>query len=649
MKKHILDYSTYRDKVLGCWLGKNAGGTLGEPLEERFGREEMFEVDWYPELPEEGLPNDDLEIQLIWLQALQEKGPGIKSRDLAEYWLNCVNYNFDEYGLHKTNLKKGLLPPVSGWYNNWFKDCMGCPIRSEIWACVAPAEPEIAAHYAREDALCDHAGGESVNGELFNVVVESAAFVVEDKKQLLEIGLRAIPEESLTSRVIRRVIDLHDKEHDWKKARNIIKEEFYHPVAQFSPLNLGFQTIGLLYGKDFGDSLCKAVNCGWDTDCTGATLGSILGIIKGGSSLPDKWLTPLGEEISTNQKTGGIKNLQAPTDIQKLTDQVCEMGERVLKYWNSGVQIVKKETTEKKKAEQKPDNFISKIAGKKLLNYNPAALSFTPGTIEVELEYLTRPALTPENPAEIALHISNPQPEALEITSEFSLPEDWTLVSEETDNFILPARETISREYMIKTDTAALPLTDRGYIKFHIEKRPASLSVPLVLVGGFRYLVSPVYQDLSLDQSSEIEQGIFPRCPENWDQVWRTTNDLQAEELFNGRKGVVYLLHFIKSPEEKKVLLGVPNNNYMKFWVNGRLEKETEKRVPLAPNEGGDGANYREVKLKAGLNQVLIKLEKREKPLQAHLVISGIDEKHPINNGRALTDIKRTELPWKLS
>ncbi|MFW6270227.1 MAG: ADP-ribosylglycohydrolase family protein, partial [Bacillota bacterium] len=106
-----LSEEKYRDKVYGCWLGKNAGGTLGEPLEKRFGQEEMFNVDWYPELPEEGLPNDDLEIQLIWLQALQEKGPGLTARDLVEYWLDCICYNFDEYGLHKTNLKKGLMPP----------------------------------------------------------------------------------------------------------------------------------------------------------------------------------------------------------------------------------------------------------------------------------------------------------------------------------------------------------------------------------------------------------------------------------------------------------------------------------------------------------------------------------------------------------
>jgi len=31
-----LSMDTYRDKVYGCWIGKNAGGTVGGPLEKIF-------------------------------------------------------------------------------------------------------------------------------------------------------------------------------------------------------------------------------------------------------------------------------------------------------------------------------------------------------------------------------------------------------------------------------------------------------------------------------------------------------------------------------------------------------------------------------------------------------------------------------------
>jgi hypothetical protein len=31
----LLTWDAYRDKTLGCWMGKNAGGTLGGPVEGR--------------------------------------------------------------------------------------------------------------------------------------------------------------------------------------------------------------------------------------------------------------------------------------------------------------------------------------------------------------------------------------------------------------------------------------------------------------------------------------------------------------------------------------------------------------------------------------------------------------------------------------
>ena len=39
-----LNYETLRDKILGCWQGKNAGGTLGAPFE---GKRGISDITWY--------------------------------------------------------------------------------------------------------------------------------------------------------------------------------------------------------------------------------------------------------------------------------------------------------------------------------------------------------------------------------------------------------------------------------------------------------------------------------------------------------------------------------------------------------------------------------------------------------------------------
>ncbi len=42
MQKRTLSFAEYRDKVLGCWHGKNIGGTLGAPFECLRG---VFDID----------------------------------------------------------------------------------------------------------------------------------------------------------------------------------------------------------------------------------------------------------------------------------------------------------------------------------------------------------------------------------------------------------------------------------------------------------------------------------------------------------------------------------------------------------------------------------------------------------------------------
>lgn len=627
-----LPLDSFRDKVLGCWLGKNAGGTLGEPLEAKFGRKEMFQVEWYTSLPEGGIPNDDLEMQLIWLQALQDKGPGLNSRDLTEYWLNCIAYNFDEYGLCKSNMKKGFIPPVSGWHNNYFRDFMGSPIRSEIWACVAPGSPEIAAHYAVMDAICDHGGGESVYGEIFNAVIESLAFVNSNINELLEAGLQAIPESCAIYRAVNRVIQMHSAGIDWIQARDIVMNEFFHPVSQFAPINIGFQTIGLLYGTDFGDSICKAVNCGWDTDCTAATIGAMLGIINGASGLPEKWIAPLGDEISTNMKTGGIRHLHAPTNIYDLTEVVCKQAEIVLNYWFDD-----KRLPIGKKAVIPPGNGIS----------------YDLTTIKLDVVYKDNAAIVADKQTCIELIITNPHPESLRIKHGIELPANWKLINPEQSTFLIPPLDTYSMSVNVLADDKDIEDVNCVELKLHAFDRPAIASVPIILAGGYHWMHSHVYVNCEIDDSTDVEEQLmFKSEPKGWIGFWRPDNNIDIEDIFSDQSGIIYLLHYIFAKKDQEVVIGVPNNNVMKIWQNGEFLHMTSKRVPLRPSLGnggakGDNSNYVRTILKEGWNQFLIKLERGKQPIDAYFVIGGLHPHIEKNHGEPIIGLKRSVFPWR--
>ena len=318
--KSFINSAEYRDKVLGCWTGKNIGGTLGAPFE---GKRSLFDVKFYTQdLKGNPAPNDDLDLQLAWLDAVEEHGLyNVNERVLGEYWLDMVCGPWNEYGICKFNMRNGFLPPLSGFCNNeQWKYSNGAWIRSEIWACLFPGEAEEAAHFAWYDSCVDHYG-DGIYAEIFTACLEAAAFIENDLRKLINSALIRIPEDCRIARSVKLVLDCYDKGDDWVTARNKVVEDSKDLGWFQAPANIAFTIIGLLYGEgDFAKSICTAVNCGDDTDCTGATCGSVLGILKGRSGLPKEWIEPIGESIQTVAVT--TFNNRIPATLDELTDRV---------------------------------------------------------------------------------------------------------------------------------------------------------------------------------------------------------------------------------------------------------------------------------------------------------------------------------------
>ena len=60
-------------------------------------------------------------------------------------------------------------------------------------------------------------------------------------------------------------------------------------------------TAALLYGEgDFGTSVGLAVQTGFDTDCNGATTGSVLGMRNGIGGIGKDWTAPLNGKLHTS-------------------------------------------------------------------------------------------------------------------------------------------------------------------------------------------------------------------------------------------------------------------------------------------------------------------------------------------------------------
>ncbi|MFA6947544.1 MAG: ADP-ribosylglycohydrolase family protein [Eubacteriales bacterium] len=323
-----MDKATLYDKIYACWLGKNIGGTLGEPVE---GRKELMNLTFFPRLSETGdpLPNDDLDLQLVNLHAVEQYGINLTCAELGREWTEHVYFPYDEYGYGATALRLGLRPPFSGKYDNPFTNCMGSPIRSELWAALAHGRPALAAYFAWQDAVVDHAGGEGLYGEMFYAALEAMAYERDvrshdDAAALISDALAYVPSASRTYAALTDMLRWYREGVSYLAMRDKILAAHGRSNFTDAPQNIAFTMVGLLYGDDFGDGILKAVNLGYDTDCTGATLGALYGILYGRSYIPEKWSAPIGQRITVS---AAVRGFDAPADLAELTERTIRLGD----------------------------------------------------------------------------------------------------------------------------------------------------------------------------------------------------------------------------------------------------------------------------------------------------------------------------------
>jgi len=319
-----LDADRFRRQVHACWLGKAVGGTLGMPWE---GFDGPNDLSFYDPVPTGMVANDDLDLQVLWACVLDEMGDDVRvdRHVLAEAWRHRVSFPWGEYGVAKRNLAHGLEPPLSGSHDNWWQEGMGAAIRSEVWACLAAGDPDTAAAYAYEDACVDHAG-DGVWAEVFLARLQAAAFVMQDRDALLDLALAPLPDDSRLKHAIQHTRDAWSATHDWQGVRRSVLDRYGDPDFTHVHMNLAFTVLAWLAGdSDFSRSICLTVNCGQDTDCTAATLGSLLAILDP-DAIDPRWLEPIGQQLVVDDRILGI---HPPDTLAGFTDLVLDLHRRL--------------------------------------------------------------------------------------------------------------------------------------------------------------------------------------------------------------------------------------------------------------------------------------------------------------------------------
>lgn len=399
-----LSREKYQDKVKACWIGKNIGGTMGAPYEAV---RHTLDIQGFSTPAGKAMPNDDLDLQLVWLHVAEKLGAKINAQILGEFWLNFIPPNWNEYGIAKNNMRRGLLPSIAGDYENEWKNSNGAWIRTEIWACLTPACPAATAKYAIEDGKVDHGVGEGTYAAAFVGAMQSAAFVVSDIRKCIEIGLCAIPNDSRVAKSIVKILECYDSKIPARQTRDIIFEMNKDIGSGWfeAPSNVSYAIIGLIYGEgDFKKSMITAINCGDDTDCTAATVGATLGILGGTDILPKDWCQHIGDDIVTISIDRSCAGYDLPTTCTELTERVVKKAPHILAECTTEVEISSEETI----PENLVESFMEQIKSANLLDsLKPYSTHFDFAFAGVDMQVEGGPEITALGEKKIHLTFEN--------------------------------------------------------------------------------------------------------------------------------------------------------------------------------------------------------------------------------------------------
>ena len=133
---------------------------------------------------------------------------------------------------------------------------------------------------------------------------ESGAVVTDSIEDIIRGGLAQIPATSRLYEAVNKVIAEHGAgvpaEECFARIHAAYDEHDLHGWCHTIP-NAMIVAASLLYGEgDFGKSVCLAVQTGFDTDCNGATVGSVLGMRGGIKSIGAEWTAPLNGKLHTS-------------------------------------------------------------------------------------------------------------------------------------------------------------------------------------------------------------------------------------------------------------------------------------------------------------------------------------------------------------
>jgi ADP-ribosylglycohydrolase len=188
-------------------------------------------------------------------------------------------------------------PEYTRRHRNPYREWIGAQIRSDGWGWASAGNPELAAELAYRDACWTHERN-GIYGEMMFAAMQAAAFVERDPERLVAIGLSEIPRDCRLAHAVAECLRWTRETADFEACMDRLEDRFEGMSAVHTINNALVCVLSLIYGRrDPTAAITTAVMCGHDTDCNGATVGSITGASSGRARLTGRLVERLADTI----------------------------------------------------------------------------------------------------------------------------------------------------------------------------------------------------------------------------------------------------------------------------------------------------------------------------------------------------------------
>ena len=344
-----------REKLHGAWMGRICGCLLGKPLECRH-----TDVFW-PKLKETGnFPlhryllssdfqekdaeafqlthvsnmfidqidcapiDDDTNYTVLSSSIIERYGLDFTPANVADAWvaLQSKNAYCTAERVAFRNFLAGYRPPESAVYKNPYREWIGAQIRTDYYGYINPGDPRTAADMAWRDASISHVKN-GIYGAMFAAAMLACAAVSNDVNEVILGGLSYVPNTSRLYEDIVKILDAHTNgvscDDCFRLIHDAYDEHNEHDWCFTNP-NAQIVVASLLYGRDYSQAICLSVQCGFDTDCNGATVGSIYGMMHGASAIGAEWTAPIHDTLDT--MIFGVGKVKVPDMVDKTIQHI---------------------------------------------------------------------------------------------------------------------------------------------------------------------------------------------------------------------------------------------------------------------------------------------------------------------------------------